>query len=99
MDVAQYLNLDKSSVTSQLNVLEKNGYIIRHKSERDGRKHQLNITDKTREILDPLKMVFMSWTEILLDGFSESERTEVFNYLFRMRDNAKNGLNMIKNQD
>lgn len=92
LEISEHLNLDKSSITSQLKILERNGYITRHTSEYDARLHQINITDKTREILEPLKNVFSSWTEILLEGFSARERAEVFNYLEKMRDNAKNKL-------
>ena len=96
LDLSEQFNLDKSSITSQLKILEKNGYISRHTSENDARVLHLNITDKTREILEPLKMIFSSWTETLLDGFSEGERENVFYYLEKMLGNAKNKLNQIK---
>jgi DNA-binding MarR family transcriptional regulator len=92
LELSKHLNLDKSSITSQLGILEKNGYITRQVSENDARMHQIILTDKTREILEPLKRVFSSWTEFLLDGFSESERTELFKYLERMHTNAMNKL-------
>jgi len=88
LELSKSLNLDKSSITSQLQTLEKNGYISRHISEADARMHQLNITDKTREILRPLKKVFSSWTEILLDGFDKKERAIVFQYLEKMQNNV-----------
>lgn len=96
LELSTYLNLDKSSITSQLQILEKNGYISRHTSEKDARLHQIMITEKTRDILEPLKMVFSSWTATLLDGFSESETNEIFSYLHRMAENAKNKLDQIK---
>jgi len=95
-ELSEQLNLDKSSITSQLNILERNGYISRNKSENDARMYRLNITDKTRKILGPLKMIFFSWTEALLDGFSKKEREDVFKYLEKMRDNAKNKLFQMK---
>jgi DNA-binding MarR family transcriptional regulator len=79
-------------------MLERNGYISRTKSENDARMYQLNMTDETRGILEPLKMVFFSWTEILVDRFSQKEREEVFDYLERMRDNAKNKLHQMKEE-
>ena len=96
LELSRSLNLDKSSITSQLQTLEKNGYISRYISEVDARMHQLNVTDKTREILTPLKKVFSSWTEVLLDGFSASERTRIFYYLEKMRNNVQNKLWRIK---
>jgi len=61
--------------------------------------HRIKITDETRKILEPLKMVFSSWTETLLAGFGVSERTEIFNYLVKMRENAQNKLDQIKTQE
>lgn len=88
LELSKNLNLDKSSITSQLSILERNGYIKRLTAEQDARMHRIMLTDKTHKILESLKMVFASWTEILLDGFSEEERTEVFSYLDRMQANA-----------
>lgn len=99
LELSKYLNLDKSSITSQLSILEKNDYIIRHTSENDARMHQINLTDKAKKILEPLRRIFSSWTETLLDGFREGEKTELFNYLDRMRENAKNKLDKIKSQN
>jgi DNA-binding MarR family transcriptional regulator len=93
--LANYLNLDKSSITSQLQILERNAYISRTTSKRDARMQVISITDKTKDILEPLKQVRSSWTTTLLDGFSEKERSDIFNYLERMRDNAKNKLSQI----
>lgn len=93
--LANYLNLDKSSITSQLQILERNGYISRATSKIDARMQVIGITDKTREILEPLQQVFSSWTETLLDGFNEKERSTIFNYLERMRVNTKNKLSQI----
>lgn len=93
--LANYLNLDKSSITSQLQILERNGYISRTTSKMDARMQVISITDKTKEIIVPLQHVLSSWTETLLDGFNETERSDVFNYLERMRNNAKNKLSQI----
>jgi len=96
LELAEYLRLDKSSVTSQLKILERNGYIVRKPSEEDARRLQLEITEKTKEILEPIRQVYSSWTEILLDGFSEEERSESLNYLERMRDNVHSRLDLNK---
>jgi len=95
-DLSKNLNLDKSSITSQLGILERNGYITRIVAEKDGRMHKIMLTDKTREILEPLRMVFSSWTEILLDGFTETEKAESFHFLEKMQANAQNKLEQLK---
>ena len=95
LELSRSLNLDKSSITSQLQTLEKNGYIRREISEIDARTHRLNITDKTRKILDPLKKVFSSWTEILLDGFDAPEKARIFYFLEKMQDNVQKNCSRI----
>ncbi|MCF8360568.1 MAG: MarR family transcriptional regulator [Prolixibacteraceae bacterium] len=97
-ELAKELNLDKSSITSQLCILEKNGYIIRLTDQKDARIHQIMITDKSRELLVPLKNIFSSWSRILLDGFSEEEKEEAFRLLEKMRENSRARLKHIKAQ-
>ena len=99
LELGTLLNLDKSSVTSQLSLLESNGFILRKKSETDGRILQLFITQKTKTLLEPLKHVFSNWTETLLKGFSEVERNILFDYFERMRSNAKDKLTQLKQDD
>ncbi len=96
VQLSDYLKLDKSSITSQLRILENNGYIKRKISHYDARVHQIFITDKTKEILEPLKNIFSTWSNVLLDGLSESERKNVFLLLEKMRKNAQNKLQEIK---
>lgn len=95
-ELVQYLNLDKSSITSQLQILEKNGYIIRQTSKVDARKQVVNITDKANKKLPELKIIFASWTNTLLAGFSEEERSDIFKYLERMRENVNDKLSGIQ---
>lgn len=96
IELSDYLKLDKSSITSQLRILEKNGYIKITTSPIDARTHHIFITDKTKEILEPLKKIFYTWTDILLDGINENERKNLFILLEKMQDNAKRKLHNIK---
>lgn len=88
-ELVEYGQLDKSSITSQLKILEKNGYVTKRRSERDARKQIVDVTAKTIELLPELKRVFDSWTTCLLSDFSESEREDIFNYLQRMKKNVE----------
>ena len=94
-EITQYLCLDKSSITSQLQILERNGYVKRETSEADARKQVIYITQKTKDILPHLYNAHQEWTDALLDGFSESEQTEVYNYLYRMGNNLKKKIEPI----
>ena len=96
MELARCLKLDKSSITSQIKILEKNGYVRRTTSKADARKQVIDITDKTREILEPMKQVLATWSNTLLDGFTEEERTNLSDYLLRLRENATKKLKAYK---
>ena len=95
-ELTDYLKLDKSSVTSQLNNLEKNGYIKRIISSKDARIRAIKITDKTEAIFGSLTSVFSSWTEILLNNFEEKEKAELFVLLNKIQDNAQTKLEELK---
>ncbi len=91
-ELSAYLNLDKSSITSQLQILERNGYIKRVVSEEDGRKQNIKVTEKAKQVLEPIKKTMYKWTDLLLRGFSEEEKEILSVYLIRMRDNVGDNL-------
>ncbi len=95
-ELTDYLKLDKSSVSSQLNNLEKNGYIKRIISSKDARIRTINITEQTEDIFNSLTSVFSSWTEILLNNFDEKEKADLFTLLNKMQDNADSKLEELK---
>jgi len=96
VELTEYLKLDKSSVTSQLSNLEKNGYIYRTISSKDARIRTINITDQTKKIFGSLMNVFSSWTDILLNNFSEKEKTDIFILLNKMQENAQIKINELR---
>ncbi len=87
-EIAEYLKLDKSSVTSQMQILERNGYIQRVACEKDGRKQNIKLTEKAKQVLGPVKEMLHLWTESLLEGFSQDEIQSLSGYLKRMRENV-----------
>ncbi len=91
-ELSGFLKLDKSSITSQLQILEKNGYIKRVVSEEDGRKQNILVTEKAKQVLKPIKQTMYRWTDLLLHDFSEEEKEVLSKYLIRMRDNVGNNL-------
>ena len=95
-ELIKYLNLDKSSVTTQLNNLEKNRYITRKISETDKRERRIFITEKTKQIKDSLHEVFTSWSDILTKDFTEVERELSFKLLNKMINNTKNEITKLK---
>ncbi len=95
MELAKHLKLDKSSITSQLQLLERNGYIVRRTSDTDARKQVIGITPSTKKILGPMRKVLEDWSETLLEGFDHEEQELLLSYLERMRNNARNRIENI----
>jgi DNA-binding MarR family transcriptional regulator len=94
--LTRFLHIDKSSVTSQLAYLEKNGYIRRERAAEDKRKLRIRVTDKTRRIEASLRAAFASWTRVLLRDFDPRERRELFSLLDRVEANAQQKLQELR---
>jgi DNA-binding MarR family transcriptional regulator len=90
IELTKHSNLDKGSVSSQLNILEKNGYIKRIPSEIDRRVRNIFLTDKAMKIQSSVKEIFFSWTDVLLKDFDEDKRSEIIDDLNKMLLNARN---------
>ena len=73
-DLENYLNLKGSSVTSLMNGLEKNGFLERVPSEKDGRRKILSLTEKSKEIVKQMDLVFEATDNQLQEGMSEEEK-------------------------
>ena len=71
------MRLSGPSVTSLLNGLEKNGFIIRHTGNEDGRTMQIEITSKAMKLIDETNDIFTGTEEKLLCDFTEEEK-EIF---------------------
>jgi DNA-binding MarR family transcriptional regulator len=73
-DLEEFLNLKGSSVTSLMQGLERNGFIERAGSETDGRRKVLSLTDKARELVNQMDLVFEATDNQLQEGMSEEEK-------------------------
>ncbi|MCR5266170.1 MAG: MarR family transcriptional regulator [Cyanobacteria bacterium RUI128] len=73
-DLENYLNLKGSSVTSLMNGLEKNGFLERIPSENDGRRKLLSLTEKSKEIVKQMDLIFEATDNQLQEGMSEEEK-------------------------
>lgn len=73
-DLENYLNIKGSSVTSLINSLEKNGFIERVPSKLDARRTIMAVTDKSKELLKQMDLVFEATDNQLQEGMSEEEK-------------------------
>ena len=65
--IARSLYIHKSTVTRQLAALEEKGYIERRVDENDKRNMLVFPTEKAKEILPKIKLVFREWREYLTE--------------------------------
>ncbi|MFO7791259.1 MAG: MarR family transcriptional regulator [Bacteroidales bacterium] len=93
------LNLDKSSVTSQIELLEKNGYITRKIDKTDQRSKRIYITKKTETIKHDLITIFSGWSSVLMKGFTPEEKETVFCLLDKMKTNAFDMVEKLRETD
>ncbi len=98
-ELVNHFNLDKSSVTSQISILEKNGYISREKNKDDSRERKIYITEKTEAIQNNLKEKFSGWTDIMLDGFREEEKEELFSLMGKLKENVERAIKKLKEDE
>lgn len=73
-DLENFLNLKGSSVTSLMQGLEKNGFIERVPSTDDARRKILSLTDKAKELIQQMDLVFEATDNQLQEGMSEEEK-------------------------
>ena len=76
-DIEQYLRIRRSSATQMLNVLERNGYIVRVIAKHDARLKEIQITDSTLLLIDVLE-AHMNKTECMLRKNIDESDLSVF---------------------
>ncbi len=73
-EIIDHFFLDKTTVTHQLNHLEKYGFITREVSKEDGRCRLIYPTEKAKEIFPILHQAFQQFTDRALEGLTEQEK-------------------------
>ena len=68
-DLADIMYLTKSGITKAINNLEKQGYIKKEKSPKDGRSFVLKLSEKGQKILPTINQINDEWEEKI--GVSE----------------------------
>jgi DNA-binding MarR family transcriptional regulator len=79
--------LRKSTLSELLDNLEGAGHVKRVQSEEDRRKVLIELTEKTRQMLNVYIEVSVEMTKIFYRGFEEEEIEEFETYLRRVLDN------------
>lgn len=85
-DLARRMRMDRATTMAIVNRLEARKFLVRGKSESDGRKQTLNLTEQGREILVIAKEAIRSHEEWLKSRFTNAEITKLIELLTRIHD-------------
>lgn len=88
-ELARLLNVNKSSVTRQLSVLEEKGYIRREASATDKRILLVFPTDKAIALHDRIFACYGNWSSYLTQDFSEEEKAALSHLMARIAARAE----------
>ena len=85
-DLAKRMRMDRATTMAIVNRLEARGYLVRGKSESDGRKQTLNLTESGRRALVTAKSAIWQHERWLKSGFTEREIAKLIELLTRIHE-------------
>ena len=85
-DLAHRMRMDRATTMAIINRIEARDLLIRGKSETDGRKQTLNLTDAGREMLRVAKQAILDHENWLKSRFSDKEVTKLIELLTRIHE-------------
>lgn len=87
--IADYFEIDPAAVSRMLDSLCKNGFVTRRVNEGNRRADVLELTEKGREAHIRWKEKCAQAEQVMLRGFSDSEREQFAEFLSRAYQNFK----------
>ena len=88
-ELARTLNVNKSSVTRQLSVLEERGYVCRKPSATDKRITLVYPTAQATALMDRIFACYGSWNSYLTQDFTEEEKSTLYQLMVRIAARAE----------
>lgn len=88
-EIARQLNVNKSSVTRQLAILEEKGYVRREPSDADRRLMLVYPTDKALDVKERLYRCYHDWNSYLTHDFSDEEQALLSTLMARIAQRAE----------
>ncbi|WNS77778.1 MarR family transcriptional regulator [Domibacillus sp. DTU_2020_1001157_1_SI_ALB_TIR_016] len=87
MQLCEHLKCEPPTVTNMVKSLEQNGFIYRKRDEEDARVMRIYLTDKGKELEEPVEFKWKQQQEKLLQSISAEERLILRDLLKRMEKN------------
>lgn len=89
-DVEEEFHIRRSSVTSIIQGLEKNGYITRESVAQDARLKKIILTDKGRKINQSVRETILSEEEKILQVLTSEEKEQFFYLIQKLEKGLSN---------
>ena len=83
-DIEKEFDIRRSSVTSVLQLMEKNGFITRTASDSDARLKQIHLTDKGRTAVEKTRVALRKMDTKLSSCITEEEKELLFDVIYRL---------------
>jgi DNA-binding MarR family transcriptional regulator len=90
-DLVKKTGLPKTTLTSILIRLEKEGQIIRKPSTKDRREIKVKLTRKNKSQHETYEKISLEMADLYYKGFSDEEKTQLDHYLNRVLSNLSPG--------
>ena len=94
-NISVKMKVDTGHTTRAIEKLVKNGFVLREKSESDGRAYILSLTKKGEEALELIYSLFSQWDEKVFYDIEEEERKQIISVMERIMKN-KDGLICVR---
>ena len=88
-DIEQRFEIRRSTATSMLQLMEKNGYITRHSVDYDARLKKICITEKAKLLHKSILDRIEATEKQMLTGISNEELDAFFSTIEKMKNNIK----------
>lgn len=88
-DIEKRFSIRRSTASHMLQLMEKNGYIIRVSVPQDARMKKLVITEKGREACERMRERLQRFEVLFQEGISEEDMEVFLRVMRRMEENIK----------
>lgn len=79
--ISQFFKIKKPSVTSQINVLIKNEFLIKIPSQVDGRSYSLKVTESGKNLVETTFGEYLKFVKLLHDEMGEDNYHQFINLI------------------
>lgn len=87
MQLSEHLHCEPPTITNMVKSLEQNGFIYRKRDDKDARVMRIFLTNKGKDIEEPIRSIWQQHQEKLLKSISTEERLFLRRLMKQMESN------------